>query len=113
MLFRSEWFCPKCKWWINEEGLKYDPGVVACADGFHCPRDDEVLETRPAEFSNYARRACDKERRSLSMAIRPKDVPKAMIKWPGSRYTKNGVLLVSGRSEKKIRMKQRGLIELS
>jgi hypothetical protein len=108
----TEFYCPKCKWWISEEGLKdEDSRVIVSVFGLHCPRDHADLESRAAEFTNYARRACDKERRSLAMGIRPEDIPVAMKKWPGSRYDKDGALLISGRAEKKLRMKQRGFCE--
>jgi DNA-directed RNA polymerase subunit RPC12/RpoP len=53
----------------------------------------------------------DKPRVSQAMAIRPEDIPVAMQKWPGSRYRDDGALHISGRTEKKIRMKQRNLVE--
>lgn len=110
----TDWYCPKCKWWINEDGLsdpEYDNKVVVALDWIHCPKCETALETRPAEFAKYRRRACDKPRKSVAMGVRVEDIPKAMKKWPGSRYDKDGYLEVSGRAEKKQRMKQRGFCE--
>lgn len=110
----TDWYCPKCKWWVNEEGLKDEEiisRVIVHKNGLYCPKDGTPLEIRPAEFSNYSRKACDKPRRSVAMGVRPEDIPNAMKKWPGSRYDKDGALLIASRREKKIRMKQRGYCE--
>lgn len=110
----TDWYCPECKWWVTEAGLKdeeYLSVVVVNSCGINCPKCWARLKSRPSEFENYSRKVCDKARKSYAMSVRPEDVPNAMKKWPGSRYDKNGVLEISGRAEKKIRMKQRGFCE--
>lgn len=108
----TDWYCPKCRWWTTEEGLKdEDTRVVVSLFGLECPRDRTDLETRPSEFNKYSRKVCDKPRKSRAMAVNPRDIPNAIRKWPGSRYDKKGLLEISSRAEKKIRMKQRCLVE--
>lgn len=48
---------------------------------------------------------------SRAMGVHPSQIPMAMKKWPGSVYNKKGQLRIQGRTEKKVRMKQRGYIE--
>lgn len=111
-----EWFCPKtgCHWWSNEEALKdveYPAEFLVRKYGIHCPKCKTRLVSREAIWVNYRSPVCDKPRKSVAMGVRPEDIPKAMKKWPGSRYDKTGALEISGRAEKKVRMKQRGYIE--
>ena len=116
MIFKM-WVCSKCGFEIEQTrvdlktkdalALNYENSIPKCPScNIMLKREDQSIEPE-----NYARRVCDKERRSVAMGIRPEDIPIAMKKFPGSRYDKTGVLLLSGYREKKVRMKQRGYCE--
>jgi len=60
---------------------------------------------------NSMRRQIDKPRKSAAMGVHPSQIGEAMRAYPGSRYDKNGHLLIANRAEKKVRLRQRGYIE--
>lgn len=63
-------------------------------------------------FSNAVNsQMVDRPRKSVAMGVHPSQIPEAMRRFPGSRYDKNGHLLIANRAEKKLRMKQRGYCE--
>ncbi|KKN19307.1 hypothetical protein LCGC14_0947060 [marine sediment metagenome] len=53
----------------------------------------------------------DTDRVSIAMGVHPSQIKEAMKRFPGSKYNENGHLLYTGRTEKKVRMKQRNYIE--
>ncbi|MHA2063277.1 MAG: FmdB family zinc ribbon protein [Candidatus Thorarchaeota archaeon] len=53
----------------------------------------------------------DNPRWSTAMGVHPSQIKAAMKKWPGSVYNSKGYLRVQNRSEKLVRMKQRGYTE--
>lgn len=54
----------------------------------------------------------DSPRVSQAMGVHPSQIEAAAKKWPGSKYLADGSLLIANRTEKKQRMKERGLVEL-
>jgi len=65
----------------------------------------------PRSFDGSTGGFKDNPRVSLAMGVLPNQIEAAMRKYPGSRYDKNGGLLIRNRTEKKLRMKQRGYCE--
>jgi len=53
----------------------------------------------------------DNPRESLAMGVHPSQIKDAMKRYPGSRYRSDGALLIQNRTEKKVRMDQRGYCE--
>jgi hypothetical protein len=45
------------------------------------------------------------------MGVNPKQIAASVKAYPGSEYTPDGRLIIKSRTEKKLRMAQRGLVE--
>jgi putative FmdB family regulatory protein len=52
------------------------------------------------------------ERLSSSLGVNPRQIKEAEKKFPGSKYTKDGRLIINSRKDKLNKLKQRGMIEL-
>ena len=65
----------------------------------------------PRYFGNHQVGLKDNPRKSVAMGVHPSQIEAATKKWPGSRYDSSGALLIANRTEKKLRMKQRGWME--
>ncbi len=50
-------------------------------------------------------------RYSNSMGCNPRQIPEMMRKYPGSRYTPDGKLIVNSRKDKLLKLRQRNLVE--
>ena len=67
----------------------------------------------PRYYGNHVTANADHPRISIAMGVQPCQIAEAMKAFPGSRYNKEGNLLIANRAEKKLRMKQRGYTEYS
>lgn len=65
----------------------------------------------PRSFAGSTGGFKDNPRVSLAMGVNPDQIEDAMKRYPGSRYDKNGGLLIRNRTEKKQRMRERGYCE--
>lgn len=73
-----------------------------------CPKCGKMA---PRNFAKATVGMKDNPRVSRAMGVHPSQIEAAMRKYPGSRYDKDGNLLIANRTEKKLRMKQRNYIE--
>jgi len=65
----------------------------------------------PRFYGNHVVGHKDSPRISRAMGVHPSQIKEAMKAFPGSRYDREGNLLIRNRTEKKLRMKQRGYAE--
>ena len=73
---------------------------------------DRCGKMAPRDYTDSGHCHSEKEMVSRAMGIHPRDIPKAMKKWPGSRYDpRTGHLLLRGRTERNQRMRERGFVD--
>ena len=78
-------------------------------------KDMDCEECGKIAVESFARRPVtgnvETTRFSRAMGVAPHQIEAAMRRYPGSVYNKKGHLRIQGRTEKKVRMKQRDYVE--
>ncbi len=98
-----EYQCPNCG--TKEEVFtpKYEPPeFIDCKCG---SRKKKIISLPNTDLKNN-------ERLSNVMGVNPRQIPEAEKRFPGSKYTPEGKLIINSRQDKKKKMKERGLTEL-
>ena len=98
--------CPECETIMEDFApISKREETVPCSEcGEQSPRSY-------ASSTSTETQQTDTDRVSIAMGVHPSQIEEAMKMFPGSRYDKNGHLHYSGRTEKKVRLKQRNYIE--
>ena len=73
-----------------------------------CPRDSTYELQNSGDFTAISK---SRVRLSNSMGVHPKRISAAEKRYPGSKYTPDGRLIVNSRQDKLRKMKERNLVE--
>jgi putative FmdB family regulatory protein len=98
-----EYKCPNCG--TKEEVIttKYEPSeFISCKCG---SRKKKIISLPNTDLKNN-------ERLSSTMGVNPRQIKEAEKRFPGSKYTPDGRLIINNRQDKIKKCKERGLSEL-
>jgi putative FmdB family regulatory protein len=98
-----EYKCPNCGTIEEVFVQNYDPEqYIKCKCG---SRKKKMISLPNTDLKNN-------ERFSNVMGVNPRQIKEAEKRFPGSKYTPDGRLIINSRQDKKKKMKERGLTEL-
>jgi len=102
-------YCPNCGHFDNICTISQRNDACECPNCKQmCGRD---VEHELQNCGNFDETCKNHVRLSNSMGVLPKRIKEMEKKYPGSKYTPDGRLIVNSRKDKLLKMKQRGLVE--